>query len=188
MVHGPRRHLRAHGEVCTLVSRPVQRIPSPPRSPTGARLIESGHQASNQRSHHCGHPDQRGEQDTAREHAKQVVGRTHPRRKEQRCSSALWASTSSPSRDMVPESGCCSLAMVRISVDLPAPLGPNTSEHTLRDIETHTIQRVHVPEIGLTQIRYCQPCHPLLWLAVSLRTSNPRTPRVRFISVALDPD
>ena len=64
---------------------------------------------------------------------------------------SLSRSTSrSPSR-AVPASASCSVASVRISVDLPAPFGPEQTEHAGRDRERDVGQRLHPVGVGLGQ-------------------------------------
>ncbi len=49
----------------------------------------------------------------------------------------------SPSRTL-PESGCCSVAMVRMSVDLPAPFGPSRP-NIPAGISSETLLRARTP-------------------------------------------
>src|SRR5579871_2269414 len=61
-----------------------------------------------------------------------------------RRTSSFWRRTSMPSRSMEPESGSCSVATVRISVLLPAPLGP-TSPNILLPIDSERFFSAFTP-------------------------------------------
>ena len=52
-------------------------------------------------------------------------------------------------RRMVPESGCCSVAIVRISVDLPAPFGPEQAEHAGGNLERDVVEGANAVGVRL---------------------------------------
>ena len=49
-------------------------------------------------------------------------------------------------------SASCSVAMVRISVDLPGSVGPEQAEHAAGDLQTHVLQGVHAVVVGLGDV------------------------------------
>ena len=53
---------------------------------------------------------------------------------------------------IVPAVGACSVATVRISVDLPAPFGPEQAVHAARDRQADVVERDGAVGISVRQI------------------------------------